>query len=410
MRNLDDWLENYLKFTQNSESPTLYHLWSGVAAISSCLRRKCYTNWGLQGYIYPNLYVVLVGPPGGRKGTAMKIAKSMIANLGIITSSDALGSVQTLYNELNDCEDEFRTKDGKIRKHKSLSIWSEEFQVFLNDKDQVIRGSLTDLFDCPNTWQYASIKMGKKDVSNCFLTIIGAITPSLLQDKLTKDAVGGGLLSRIILVVGYGAIKRIALPFLSKDDEQLQQQLQQDLEQISLMVGPFMMTKDFLSIYSRWYQSDAGADGIDSEKFLGYNSRRALQVKKLSMILSASEGNEMIIHPVHFTKALDILKQTEQEMPNAFYGVGRGFHAEILTSVMRYMEQKKNFTWPEVLDRFILDAQPEDLQQYLNVLVDTNRLQKEMSATQTRYKIVEEKFKKMDTNYLDQSLYAKMLK
>lgn len=410
MRHLDDWLESYLKFTQNSESPVLYHLWSGIAAISSCLRRKCFSNWGLQGYVYPNMYIVLVGPPGGRKGTAMKIAKSMVVNLGVPTSSDALGSTQILYREIMDAEDEFHTKDGKVRKHKSLSIWSEEFQVFLSDKDQTLRAALTDLFDCPDKWNYSTLKRGQEDLSNCFLSIIGAITPSLLQDKLTMDAVGGGLLSRVILIVGYGPIKKIALPFLSKDDQQLQKDLAKDLEQINLLAGPFILSREYLSTYSKWYNNDSGADGIDSDKFLGYNSRRALQIKKLSMILSASENNEMMLQPHHFHKALHIIKETEQEMPNAFFGIGRGVHAEVLTSIMRYIESHRDFSFTDIQNRFALDALPRDLEQYLDILVSTNKVKKEMSPTQTRYKMIQEKIREFDNSYLEDTLYSKMLK
>ena len=127
-RQLDDWLESYLQYTKKSESPTQYHLWSGISAIASVLRRKCFCNWGLRGYIYPNFYVALVGPPGGRKGTAMKIAKEMVQDLGIPTGSDSLGSIQMLYKEIKESEDNYQDYEGTIKVHKSLSIWSIEFQ------------------------------------------------------------------------------------------------------------------------------------------------------------------------------------------------------------------------------------------------------------------------------------------
>ena len=130
-RQLEDWLEHYMLFTQNTECPTLYNLWSGITAISSALRRKCFCNWGLRGYIYPNFYVALVGPPGGRKGTAMKIAKSMVHGLETPMGSDSLGSTQALYKEIMESETDFQDSNGIGKKHKSLAVWSEEFQVFL---------------------------------------------------------------------------------------------------------------------------------------------------------------------------------------------------------------------------------------------------------------------------------------
>jgi len=229
-RQLSNWLEYYLKFTEESEPPTIYHVWSGLTAISSMLQRKCFTNWGLIGYTYPNLYVCLVGPPGGRKGTAMKIAKGMVQEMNIAMGSDALGSTQILYKEIIDSEQNYLTFDGKEVSHKSLSVWSEEFQVLLSDKDPRLISSLTDLFDCPSEWSYNTLKRDKEKLSNCWLTIIGAITPSLLQSKLSQDAVGGGLISRIIFVVGQGPKQRKALQFLTEEEEDIQTKLQNDLQ------------------------------------------------------------------------------------------------------------------------------------------------------------------------------------
>ena len=70
MRLLDDWITRYLELNDNSEPPICYHLWTAIVTIAACMQRKCYLDWGMTA-IYPNFYAILVGPPGGRKGTAM---------------------------------------------------------------------------------------------------------------------------------------------------------------------------------------------------------------------------------------------------------------------------------------------------------------------------------------------------
>ena len=72
-----------------------------------------------------------------------------------------------------------------------------------------------------------------EDIYNCWITIIGAITPSLLQNKLTQDAVGGGLISRIIFVVGHGPKQRKALQFLTDEEADIQEKLETDLQEIA---------------------------------------------------------------------------------------------------------------------------------------------------------------------------------
>ena len=155
-RNFDDWIENYLRYSQNSEPPKQYHVWSAISCIASCLQRKVWLNWGQFETIYPNFYVILVGPPAGRKGTAMKIAKDLVSNLDdIFLGSDSLGSIQSLYKEICDSKGQFLHPDGRTIDHKSLSIWSEEFQVFLAESDITMISNITDLFDNPDRWQYS---------------------------------------------------------------------------------------------------------------------------------------------------------------------------------------------------------------------------------------------------------------
>lgn len=407
-RQLSDWLEYYLQYAENSESPTLYHLWSGIMAISSALRRKCFCNWGLRGYVYPNFYVCLVGPPGGRKGTAMKIAKPMVQKLKIPIGADSLGSAQALYAELIEAEDNFLTVSGLQKRHKSVSIWSEEFQVYLSDRDPTLIGSLTDLFDCADVWKYRTKSRGIENVSNCFLNIIGAITPSLLQTKLSSDAVGGGLISRIIFVVGYGPIKKIALQLLSPEEKKLREKLENDLQQIAQLSGPFKLKTPFLKTYAKWYESEAAEIGVDHDKFMGYNSRRALHINKLCMIVCASESDDMVLLPHHFDKALAILEATEAEMPNAFQGFGLGEHANKWAKILSWIESKDSFTRNEVITKFQFDCLPYELDGFLQLAEQRGLLLIESGPNNTSYKVKSKKIISKGSDFLNKTVYSKM--
>jgi hypothetical protein len=359
-----------------------YNLWCGISCIASCLQRKCYCNWGpLVGYAYPNLYIALVGPPGGRKGTAMRPAKTMLQDLEIRLCSDALGSSQALYQELSMAVSSYPEHNGKEKEHRSLSVWADEFAVFLSDKDPKLINSLTDLFDSPSNWKYFSLSRKEIALNNCWLNIVGAITPSLLQDRLSRESVGGGLVSRIIFVVGYGPEKLVALPFLSKEEIELHKMLFEDLQQISLLSGPFILTKSFLSEWAHWYENESQHSSIESDKFLGYNSRRATHVKKLVMVISASENDKMEIKAHHLHKAVALMEHNEKEMTNAFQGIGRGQHAEVYTSILSYLENKKSFSFEELSAVFQLDVLPHELETYLESMVTNGKIKRIQSAS-----------------------------
>ena len=408
-RQLSDWLEYYMKYTQRTEPPELYHLWSGLTAISSALRRKCYCNWGaLRGLVYPNIFVSLVGPPGGRKGTAMKIAKTFVQNLDVSLGADSLGSTQALYRDLMDAEDTY-VDNGITKKHKSLSIWAEEFQVFLSDKDQMLLASLTDLFDCADTWKYKTLSRKTEDISNCWITIIGAITPSLLQSKLTQDAVGGGLISRIIFVVGQGPKQRKALQFLTEEEEDIQQKLENDLQEIANLAGPFTLSKDFLKAYVRWYEQDYDETGVPSDRFLGYNHRRPLHLNKVCMLVSASESNEMIITEEHFHKALAIMQLTEQQMPNAFYGLGLASQANVYAKVLAFIDSKESFEWSELVRAFHLDVDNiSQLHGYMEMAEQSGIVVAEHSTSKSIFTSIKTQTIAQDPDYIEKTVFRLM--
>ena len=90
-RYYNDFLSAYLAYTNNTEPPTSYHTWTALSMIAAALQRRVYIKWGYET-IYPNMYIVLVGPSGKcRKGTAMNVGKDLLKDLaGISVASDQI--------------------------------------------------------------------------------------------------------------------------------------------------------------------------------------------------------------------------------------------------------------------------------------------------------------------------------
>lgn len=408
-RHVSDWLESYLYLNRYTEVPRAYHLWTGIAAISTALRRRCYTNWGSIGIIYPNFYIALVGPAGGRKTTSMRTVEPMIHGLEVPLGPSSLGSSLRLYKEINESTDVYTDGHNHEITHRSLSFWSKEFQVFLSSQDPLLIPSLTDLYDCPDAWRYAS-ETNKVAINNCWLTIIGAITPQMLQKLLTHDAVGGGLVSRIIFVVAYGAVRKIAFPFLTEEDILLKKHLQEDLQTISQISGPFKLDKSYYKVFGPWYEQDSDYEGVASDMFQGYNSRRVDYVKKLSMIVSASESDEMILTDHHFEIAHAILQETEMEMPNAFKGIATSVHGEVYSDILHFIENTKNFSFRELLEQKIFLDTEEHLRMCVDTFVNIGKLRRMKSASkEVRFEYVDKtKLRPKSCNILDQTIYKRL--
>src|SRR4051812_17371274 len=75
----NDFFTDYLAYAGHgeSESPAVFHRWTCVSIISALLGRQIWLPFG-HANIYPNQYVLLMGPPASRKGTAMGIGKNLL--------------------------------------------------------------------------------------------------------------------------------------------------------------------------------------------------------------------------------------------------------------------------------------------------------------------------------------------
>jgi len=81
-RKLDNWLDAWMEYTSNTEPPRLFKKWVGLSTMAACLKRKTVFWLGSERW-FPNMYVVLVGPSGTRKNTAMSPAEDFINEVGV---------------------------------------------------------------------------------------------------------------------------------------------------------------------------------------------------------------------------------------------------------------------------------------------------------------------------------------
>ena len=167
-RKLNDWLESYLLYTENSEPPKLFHVWTGISTIAAALQRKCTLNWGRLRF-FPNMYIVLVGPPGKvRKGTAMSFGRNLLSRLGIKMAAESTTREALVREIMNSQETLMNDETGAISFHSSLTVYAPELVVFLGYNQQQLMMDLTDWFDCgqgpEGTWTYRTKHQGSDDI------------------------------------------------------------------------------------------------------------------------------------------------------------------------------------------------------------------------------------------------------
>ena len=364
-RQLTDWLSNYLELTEDGEPPYLFKLWSGISTIAACLQRKCFMTWKTE--IYPNMYVVIVGPSGCRKGTAMGPCLDLLYDTNVPLAAESI-TREALIQRLKKTTSNTPGPDGMAVLHSSITIFSPELAVFIGQNNPTLISSLTDWYDCRKKWTYETKNMGTDFIQGVWVNLIGATTPSLLQNTLPRDAIGGGLTSRIIFVYGDKKSKLNPCPIWGEWHWALREKLLADLESIVAMSGQFTINKDYTDLYMDWYITQSKKPAIRDPNFAPYLERRPTHLRKLSMIMSASRSDELQLTTQDFERALAILEDTERRMACVFQGYGRDKSAELFPPLTRLIRMEGPITFGKIIAYFHLDSNREELQQMVTAL------------------------------------------
>ncbi|MFA6972804.1 MAG: hypothetical protein WC208_15580 [Gallionella sp.] len=298
----------------------------------------------------------------------MKVGESFLRELGIKVSSNSI-TREALIRQLKTSSDTHIGEDKSVFIHSSLTIFSKELTVFLGYNNQQLMADLTDWFDCDDSWEYRTKHEGTDDISGVWVNLIGATTPELLASTLPRDAIGGGLTSRIIFVYESEKDHTELSPFLSPEEMEIGNKLLIDLEKISMMQGLFRTTPEFIEKWTTWYAStDSSPRPFDDHRFAGYFERRPTHMWKISMLLSASKSSSMLLDGRDFDRALSLLTATERGMAHTFSGMGKNKDADVLTRVMAIIGSRKTITKEDLQNMVYLDAPKSVLDGILSTL------------------------------------------
>jgi hypothetical protein len=377
-RQVSDWISGYLEYTKGSEPPTSYHTWIGLSLIAAALQRKVYFHWGFET-IYPNMYVVLVGPSGRtRKGVALGIGKDLLSEVaGVVMAAEAT-TREALIKLMKDNAQSFNDPSMKrIRWHCSITGFSEELSVFLGQNDLKFLSNLTDWYDCKDKWTYETIGRGRDFVNGVCFNFCGATAPDWLQSILPQEAIGGGYTSRNIYICeeqkGFTSPKHV----LTSHQMRLREALVADLARINTLAGEFKFDPSGEQAYVRWYtEYDAalkrGDYPVDDPRFAYYAERRATHIRKLMMVLSASRGDTMRMSLQDFDRANKLLKAAELKMHRTFGGLGRAKGAIDAQRVLDYVQSMTAVSRADILSKFYRDVGAAEFKAIEELMIQMN--------------------------------------
>lgn len=371
-RALSDWISYYLEYTDNTEPPESYHIWTAISIIAGSLERKVNMPWG-HSRIYPNLYIILVGPSGRtRKGVAMDIGSDIFTEAGGITSAESLSKERLIQVFVKNIQNFNNPTTGFVDFHCSLTTFSKELSVFLGQKDIGFIADLTDWYDSHDSWKYETKNVGHDHIHGVCYNLLGGTASDWFSSMLPLEAIGGGFTARIIFVSEENKKKTIAEP--DNSDQKLRKILIADLQKIRIFAGEFFFSDDAKERYKNWYINEdekmgKGEYPISDPRFNSYCERRATHIKKICMSIAASHSDELIITLDDFNRGLEILEKTEKKMHRVFGGLGSSLTGPILQKVIMFLAVNKKVKRSTLMDKFKFDITTLQMQEMETALV-----------------------------------------
>jgi hypothetical protein len=276
-------------------------------------------------------------------------------------------SREALIRYLAESSDFIITPEGDHISHASMTIFNGELTVFLGYQNIDLMTNLIDWFDCPRIFEYRTKHAGTDRITNVWVNLIAATTPSLLQAAVPLETAGSGLLRRLLFIY-QSEDKIVPIPYETEETLALHKKLVSDIEDISLLSGTFRCTEEFVKDWISWRYDTADERPFEDLRFTGYFKTRPVFILKLSMILSAARSNDLVIESKDMIKAISFLTEAEALMPMALGSLGKNANVTTLNMMMTEVAAKGTCTIAQLMRLFKHDIQKWELDKMLETL------------------------------------------
>lgn len=379
-----NFIDGFMRYTEGRGSPQLYRKWTAIFLVSAVMERKTFVTT-TKGKLYPNQYILLVGPAGVGKSLCTTLANELIEE--IRTPENPLHLAPTsvtkasLIDRLEEAERRIikPTETPSVTAFNSLIIIPNEFGVFLPSWEGEFMNTLTDLWDCGRYAESRRTGNTKIELPNTQLNLLSATTPAQLMTLLPEGAWEQGFMSRMMMAYS-GEIQHTDL-FAELDyDGALYKTLLSELKRIYKIWGQMSVSDDAKEAINTWARN-GGQPTPDHPKLTSYRIRRIAHLLKLCMVASASESNDCIITLDHYVEALDWLTELEAYMPDVFKSMKTGGDARTIEECYHFAMQKylrKKEPVPEhLIVAFLQERAPaHSVDRILDVMVRARLLEK----------------------------------
>jgi hypothetical protein len=379
---MEDFFTEYIQYCGKTEVPAIFNRWAAIAGLGAFLGRQYHFDHG-HFNIYPNVYCMLIGSAGTRKGTAIKLMRKLLEKTGYNKFAAERTSKEKFLLDLageggsdlltpEQLLDQNLFGDDAAKPDCEMFVAIDEFNDFIGN------GNIEFISMLGNMWDYNGlysnrIKTGKSvEINNPTISIIGGNTPTGFSLAFPTDILGQGFFSRLLLIYADRTDRRITFP-PPPPPESTERILSQLKRVKQTAIGSARLEAGAERLLDKIYQRNSA---IDDVRFESYSNRRFTHLLKLTILASAARSSSRIAE-TDVIYANTILSAAEHAMPRALGEFGKAKHSDVSHKIIQLAEATHTIlTFKEIWKHVSNDLEKmADLGTLLQNLVAAEKLQ-----------------------------------
>jgi hypothetical protein len=341
-------LEGWNEYTEYLPAHPNFKKWAGIFLVSAGLTRRVWVQPAPSlPFIFPNLWLMLVGKPGTGKDMAINQVVEILdaanqgceSGLGFYLGEESLSSkgfVDSLASDEARCTLKFvnGSKKEETTHFHSLIGCIPELGTFMSEYNTQLVSIMNDLYNCRKHFRdriRGGINKGNRvEITNPHVSFLFGTQPETLASIFPEQAFKMGFFSRTVLIYGDHPVKQ-DLYATRQTDKNLLQKLISDIRNLPYITGPLEVTKETQRAINHFHTVESDETALSHSRFEDYNIRRTFHLQKLAIVYSIAESPEKIIRLHHWEQAKETLFEAEKDMFHTFANLvsSRGYHSSV---------------------------------------------------------------------------------
>jgi uncharacterized protein DUF3987 len=384
MRKLKDFIQGYMTFTEDQESPEVFHFWTAMTIMAGAIRRNVYLDRGFYK-LFPNLYVIFVAESGKlRKSTAQEFGVDQILRkvpgVKLFTERMTMEGILQQMDSVQALPGLVMQKDGCV------FIFAPELVMLLpgDEISRKVMGFMTSVYMGKDKYGVLTKGGGDVQLENVLINFLGATAPDWLE-SLSEDVAKGGFLARIVFVTADKRKRNIAWPEPTKKGITLDD-LVHDLAHISVLRGEMQKTTALKEAFEEWYNEEKPSH--DDPRVQGFREREHDLALRIAMLLSIANSDSLIIDKPHLIIAKNILKDVESFVPRALTHIATSPHSRDAERILNQIKRRGGkMTYTEILQANSWKMSATEVQEVIKSLEERDAITHSRSGRKITYTI-----------------------